>query len=179
MKRYNMLLMVLVVIMLMIGFGNIYKANKNDKETKYYIIEDGKKNYFHNAEFIEDISGFDLTFENTIKSLNEIKDGRIDLTFITKIASEELKNDKEHKIFSNIIPGESELKITSADIQSYSITGLQYDKDKSLVKAFIAIETKEKYKGGLVNVFNNQTYIYKIDNDELLLMKYDLSQYLE
>ncbi|WP_353097323.1 hypothetical protein [Tissierella praeacuta] len=179
MKRYNIPFAIFIVIILMMSFSNRYKTNKNYKETKYYIIEDGKKNYYPNAEFIEDISSFDLTLENTIKSLNEIKDGKRDLTFITEITSEELKDNKEHKIFSNIIPGEIESQTTSAYIQSYSITGLQYDKDKSLIKVLIAIETKEKYKGGSINVFNNQTYIYKIDNKGLSLTKYDLSQYLE
>lgn len=180
MKNYKLLLGICALIVLLVGCSNTNtsKIKLNKKETKYYVCENGKKTYYIDYKFMKNIFEFDSILKSTVKSLNEIKDGKRDLKFISEIESEELKKDDKHKSFIKNNPGESELKTISSDINNYTITGLQYDKDKGLIEVFIHIETNDKQKDGLVKVINNQTYIYKIENNRLFLMQYDLSQYL-
>lgn len=175
------LLCLLALIVLMMGCNrldtNITKSNSND--SKFYIVENNIKTYFKDYEFMKDLHDFDSVLKNTIVSFNEIKDGKRDFLFINQIESEELKKNREHQIFKEIIPGEGWLKTVRADINEYKVTALYYDKDQNLIKVYIKIERYEKYNGGDVKVLDNQTYIYKIENSKLLLKEYHLSQHLK
>lgn len=179
MKRYYIQLMVIVIIPFIVACSNTDKANTNEEQMGYFLVENGEKIFFRDAGFVKDVPGFDSILRSTVKSLNEIKDGKRDLHFITEIQSEELEQDEEYKAFLDLIPEKSEVRTIRADIENYKITGLRYDKDQNLIKVFIKVVTKEKQKDGSVNVLNNQTYIYKIINNKLLLTKYDLSQHLQ
>ncbi|MEG0775449.1 hypothetical protein [Clostridium sp.] len=176
MKRNITLLGILFLVFLMVGCKS---GNLKEQHTTYNVIENGKKTYFENYEFTKDIPSFDSILKSTIKSLNEIKDGKRDLTFVRSIESEELKSDPDYKVFSKSIPGDSELKIKKADITNYNITGVEHNKDENLIKVFIEIETKEVQDDSVINVLNNQTYIFKVEKDMLLLTKFHLSQHLQ
>ncbi len=179
MKRHKILFSLFIVIIFIVGCSNANKLNGDDKETEYCIIEGGKKTYFQNSEFIDDIHKFESILSSTVKSLNEVKDGKRNLNFIYEIESQELKEDEQHRIFSSLIPGASELKTINIEVESYRITGLQYDKDQKMIKVYLRVKTNEEQKAGLVKVENKQTYIYKLENGKLLLKEYDLSQYLQ
>lgn len=178
MKKCKLLFLLFIVIIMTVGCSNANKLNKDGKETEYYIIENGKKIYFESFKFIDDIHKFGSILNSTVKSLNEVKDGKRDLRFINEIESQELKEDEYHKIFSSLVPRESELRTINVQVESYKITGLQYDKDQNMIKVYLRVKTNEEQKDGLIKVENNQTYIYKLENGKLLLKKYDLSQYL-
>lgn len=176
MKRNITLLGILFLVFLMVGCNN---GSLKAQHTTYYVIENEKITYFENYEFTKDIPSFDSILKSTIKSLNEIKDGKRDLTFVRSMESEELKSDPDYKVFLEAIPGHSELKIKKADIKNYKITGVEYNKDENLIKVFIEIETKEVQDESVINVLNNQTYIFKVEKDKLLLTKFHLSQHLQ
>lgn len=181
MRKHSVLMVILLFFVLTAGCSNTnsLNTNPNEKVTPYFTIENGKKNYHENYEFAKDIAKFDLTLDGTVKSFNEVKDGKRDLSYIKGIEAEDLKKDKMYKIFSDSVPGNSELKTERAEIKNYFITGMQYDKDQSLIKVYISIETYEKQGDKFITVLNNQTYIYEIENNTVLLAKYDLAQYLK
>lgn len=176
MKRYITLLGILFLVLFIVGCS---RGSSKEQHTTYYVIENGKKTYFQNYEFTKDIPSFDSILKSTIKSLNEIKDGKRDLVFVRSIESEELKEDPYYKVFSKSIPGDSELKTKKADIKNYNITGVEYNKDENLIKVFIEIETKEVQNHSVINVLNNQTYIFKVERALLQLTKFHLSQHLQ
>jgi hypothetical protein len=175
MKRISMLIGLALFVIFLVGCNN---ENFKEQQTSYSVTENGKKTYYENYEFKKDIPNFDSTLRATIKSLNVIKDGKRDLAFVRGIESEDLEKDLEYQFFLKAIPGHSELKIKKAEIENYTIMGMEHNKDENLIKVFIEIKTKEEQNLSVIHVLNNQTYIFKIEKDTLRLAKYHHSQHL-
>lgn len=181
MNQIKILSVVIVVIIATItGCSNISNnlTNQVDKATQYYIVENETKIYYDDANFITYIPDFYSIVNKTIKSFNEVKEGKRNLDFVNKIASKKLIESNGYKLFSKKVPKDTELKIINSNIVDYSIVTLIHNKDENLIKIHISIETEEENENGVVIVKNNQTYVYHIDNNKIKLHDYHLEQHI-
>lgn len=183
MKLYKYVLVILAAVILLSGCGpkNDASSDNAENKTNYYIIKDSKKTYFSDYQSMDSLNNYRSEIDKTISAFNEIKDGKRDLSYIDKVASKDLKNSEQYKTFLKSVPGENELKCIGSDIVNSQIEGAVYDKDTDTLKIYAYIERSEKQKdsGQTLSVFDNQTYIYKVDGNNLTLIKYDLSQHIE
>lgn len=177
MKEDRVVFIIFILIILIFGYSYISVEREKD-ETKYYIVEGEKYTYFEDFDSMGNMFDLNSVLNKTIKSLNEVKNGKRDLDFIREIKSEELEND----VLNRINDSRGKIKNFNIDVKKYYINGLVYDKDEKIIKVFIRTEKEGDYKEGeprFLTMYDYQTYIYKIKEDRLFLLKYSLYQYIE
>lgn len=154
---------------------------KSVQKTHYYVIEKGNKTFYEDFKSMEDLKSFKSIIENTVKSFNEIKNGKRDLEYVNKIASYDLKNCDEHKNFSKLDLAKDELKIINSRITDFQIDGIAYDKDEKTIKIYLYVENEQKQKESeyTLKVYENQTYVFKLENGKLVLLRYSLSEHID
>lgn len=179
--RYSSLMFGVVFLILGCNPKNKAFDSNISQKTNYCVVEKGNKTYYKDFESITGLNFFKSVIENTIKSFNEVKDGKRDLEYVDKIASDELKNSKEYKKFSEINLENSELEITSSEVTSYQFDGVEFDKDENIIKIYIYVENNQKQKEGeyTLKVYDNQIYVYKLGNESLTLLEYNLSEQID
>lgn len=180
MKWFRYSSLIFGVIFLVSGCNSKNKALESNicKKTSYCVIEKENKTYYKDFESITGLNLFKSVIEDTIRSFNEVKDGKRDLEYVDKIASDKLKNSKEYKKLSKTNLKNNELSIICSEITSYQFDGVEFNKDENIIKVYIYVENNQKQKESeyTLKVYDNQTYVYKLENESLTLLEYNLSE---